>query len=133
MVCEHEAQQDIAGVLGVKPTQVTTPTWADHVYSCSYVYPSGSFTLSVKELSGRPATTAYFKGLAATLGRRPEALPLGQGAFLTTDGSAVVRKDYKVLEVDASWLPAQFGKLALVPADVSASVASTVLGCWSGG
>ena len=34
---------------------------------------------------------------------------LGQGAFQTTNGSVVVRKDWKVLLVDDTGLPAQFG------------------------
>jgi hypothetical protein len=132
MVCAHEAQSDIAGVLGVKPTKVTLPTWVDHLYSCRYVYPDGVMTLSVRELDSAADTTSYFDGLATTMGRRPDNLPIGEGAFITTDGSVVVRKDYKVLTVDASQLPAAFGTLALVPTDVSTAVAMTVLGCWSG-
>jgi hypothetical protein len=43
-------------VLAIKPDLVTSPTWADHVYSCSYEYPTGSFLVSVKELANRAAT-----------------------------------------------------------------------------
>jgi hypothetical protein len=132
MVCAHEAQADIAGTLGVKPTAVTTPTWANHLYSCQYVYPNGVVTLSVKELPDADTTTSWFDGLAATLGRQPTDLPIGQGAFIATNGSVVVRKDYKVLEVDVSKLPATFGSLKLKPQDVATAVAEVVLGCWSG-
>jgi hypothetical protein len=43
MVCEPQARNAIASSLGTKETRVTTPTWSNHVYSCSYVYPKGSF------------------------------------------------------------------------------------------
>lgn len=132
MICEREPQAEIAASLGVKPIRVTTPTWADHVYSCTYVYPNGMIALSVKELNDAPATTSYFGELGNRLGRRPEGIGLGQEAFLTSGGSVVVRKDFKVLEVDISQLPAQFGQPALNPSDVALSVAATVMGCWTG-
>jgi len=48
----------VATALGVEPTEVSTPTWVDHVYSCQYVYPSGVMPVSVKELSSRAETSA---------------------------------------------------------------------------
>jgi hypothetical protein len=132
MICAGEAKHDIAGVLAIKPVRVTKPTWVDDVYSCTYVYPTGSFTVAVKDLPDRTATSAYFDTLGTTLSRLPDAVGLGDGAFLTPTGSVVVRKDNKVLEVDASKLPAEFGKLELSPADVGSTVAMTILGCWTG-
>lgn len=132
MVCAGEAQRDIAGVLAIKPTSITKPTWIDRVYSCTYHYPTGSFTISVKQLRDRPSTITYFNDLGATLNRLPENVPLGDGAFLTPNGSAIVRKDNNVLQVDASQLPARFAKLQLVPANVASAVAMTILGCWKG-
>ncbi|MGH9078900.1 MAG: hypothetical protein ACRDYE_02265, partial [Acidimicrobiales bacterium] len=67
MVCRPEAAHDVGLALGETAT-VSTPTWADHVYTCHYDYPSGSMTLSVKELSSWPETLAYFHGLASQLG-----------------------------------------------------------------
>jgi hypothetical protein len=133
MVCAPEAQVEIAASLGAQSTQVTAPTWTDHVYSCQYMYPNGSFTLSVKELPNAAATTRYFNDLGTRLGRRPDRLALAQGAFLTTNGSLVVRKDYKVLDIDITGIPAQFGVPPQVPVDVSVSVAATILTCWKGG
>ena len=102
VVCQHEAHDDIGSALGETAT-VSTPTWADHLYSCRYRYPAGSFTLSVKELSSWAETDAYYDGLATRLGKtRDLCRDLGQGAFQTTDGSVVVRKDWKVLLVDTS-------------------------------
>jgi hypothetical protein len=119
-------------VLAIKPDLVTSPTWADHVYSCSYEYPTGSFLVSVKELANRAATVRYFDALGTTLSRLPDGIPLGDGGFETSNGSMVVRKDNAVLEIDVSRLPASFTKLELSPADVASSVAMTILGCWKG-
>jgi len=134
MVCASEAQEDIANNLGnVQPTTVTTPTWKDSVYSCQYVYPSGTVTLSVKELRNAAATTRYFDKLGDTLGRRPGKLALGQGAFTAKDGSVVVRKDFKVLDVDVSQLSGKLGTTPPLDASlVALNIAATVLGCWTG-
>jgi hypothetical protein len=132
MVCAKEAQKELAASLGATPVQVTTPTWADHVYACQYVYSTGTFSLSVKELNNARQTTAYYAGFGTRLGRRPGRLAVGQGAYVTTDGSIVVRKDWKVLYVDASHLPPQFGQPPEAAADAALTVAATILGCWSG-
>ncbi len=131
MICAHEAREDLAGVLAEKPTTVTTPTWVDHLYSCDYEYPEGTVTLSVKELDNAARTTAYFDELASRLGRRPKRIGLGQGSFETSNGSMVVRKDYKVLLVDVTHLPAGFNRPALDAFGVSVAIAVTVLGCWA--
>ncbi len=119
MICEKEAREDIAASLGVEPTRVSTPTWNEQVYSCQYVYADGVISLSVKELADAGATTGYFEQLAKDLGRRPEDIELGQGAFATTNGSVVVRKDFMVLDVDVSALPAQFGQPPQSNSDVA--------------
>jgi hypothetical protein len=131
MICAHEAQDEVAGVLATKPTLVSTPTWADHLYSCDYVFPAGTVTLAVKELDDLRSTTAYFDSLASTLGRIPDTVHLGQGAFQTPTGSIVVRKDFKVLLVDVTRLPNGFGRPGLDPPGVASAIAITVLGCWS--
>ena len=98
----------MASALGER-AKVSTPTWVDHRYSCTYDYPDatapGSFEVSVTELSSWPETYAYFDGLATTMGKTRDLEALGQGAFQTTDGSVVVRKDWKVLLVDNTGLP----------------------------
>jgi hypothetical protein len=132
MICEKEAQDDIAASLGVKVVSVTTPTWVDHVYSCTYVYPNARITLSVKEMSTTPETTAYFDAQAKTLGRRSGTVAIGQGAFQTTVGDAVVRKDWKVLTVDISKVPATFGQPPETAPQVALSIAAAILGCWTG-
>lgn len=129
-VC-HEAVKDIASVLGESAT-VSTPTWVDHLYSCRYGYPAGSMVLSVKELSSWAETYAYFHSLATQLGQSRTLQGLGQGAFQTTDGSMVVRKDWKVLLVNIQDLPSQFGVPPTSSGDVAVTVADVILGCWAG-
>jgi hypothetical protein len=132
MVCASEANRDIADALEVKPATISPPTWVDHVYTCRYDYPEGAVTLAVKELSTAAETRAYFRGLAAQLGKQPKQVLLGDDAFVTTDGSVVVRKDFKVLTVDVSRLPATFGTQDLTASQTGEAIAATVMGCWTG-
>jgi hypothetical protein len=131
MVCQAEAQKEMADALGVKGT-VTDDTWADHRYTCDYVYPNGRFVLSVQEESSWSETFAYYRALGRRLGNARTLANLGQGAFQTTDGSVVVRKDWKVLLVNTSGLPAQFAVPPTSSADVAVTVADVILGCWDG-
>jgi hypothetical protein len=132
MVCAREAQKELANVLGVSPVSVSAPTWVDHLYTCRYTYTQGAFVLSVKELFNKAQTTAYFTNLGTQMGRTGSLSGLGQGAFTTTNGDAVVRKDYKVLLVDSSGLPAQFGVPATSRSDIAVTIADVIMGCWSG-
>ena len=134
MICETEAQNDIyQSATGVKTVAAFKPTWIDHVYACDYVYPGGAvMRLSVKEVSSADETTAYFNSLATKLGKTKDIPNLAQGAFQVKDGSVVVRKDYKILLIDVTKLPASFGVPAAVRGDVAINVAETIMGCWSG-
>jgi hypothetical protein len=130
-VCSPNAQGEIKRVLGVT-AHVATPTWVDHLYACRYVYPNGEFVLSVKELSSWSQTYAYFGALGRSLGDSGSLGNLGQGSFTTSDGSVVVRKDWKVLLVNIAPLPKQFGAPPTPKADVAYTVAAIILGCWAG-
>lgn len=132
MVCAEEAREDITEALGLPPQSVDTPTWSDHVYSCRYRYEGGAFTLSVKELSSVPETTAFFDETARRLGSAHTLDGLGEGAFVTGNGSVVVRKDFKVLVVDDAALPPGLGTPPLTPPQVALLVARTIIGCWTG-
>lgn len=132
MVCAPEAQREIAATLGVNATQVTAPTWVDHVYSCTYQYPDGYFVLSVKELDNLNQTLAYYDTFRTRLGERPGPIALGNGAFVSTAGDVVVRKDFKVLHIDTSHLPQRFGQPPQDRSDAALSVAATVMSCWTG-
>jgi hypothetical protein len=134
-VCSRDAQTEMASALGETAT-VSTPVWTDHRYSCTYAYPhsapTGSYKVSVTELSSWKETYAYYDGLASTMGKVRDLEALGQGAFQSTDGSVVVRKDWKVLVIDNTGLPPQFGVPPTSSGDVSVTVADVILGCWAG-
>lgn len=131
MPCRPKSQNELTKVLGVT-ARVPRETWLAHRYSCPYVYPNGSFTLSVQELSSWSETLAYFHALGQRMGYMRSLANLGQGAFQVNDGSVVVRKDWKVLLVDVSKLPPQFGVPATSSAAVAVTVADVILGCWNG-
>ncbi len=131
MVCAAEAQHDMSVVLGEKAV-VSRPTWQNHRYSCLYRYHSGSFGLSVKELSSWSQTKAYFARFGQAQGTRRPLGNLGQGAYQTPNGSVAVRKDWKVLYVDVSTLPASFGVPPTSRAAVAVTIADVILGCWDG-
>jgi len=116
----------------VQPTQPLQPTWKDDTYSCTYHYKGGSLGLSVKELSDKAETDAFFASQAQKLGKTQNINGLGQGAFTTTNKSAVVRKDYKVLLVDISGLPKQFGNPPDSRENIALNVAAEIMGCWTG-
>ena len=130
-VCGREAQREIAASLG-ETAAVSAPTWVDHLYSCDYRYRAGSMAVSVKELSSWGQTATYFGALAGSMGKTRDLEGLGQGAFQATDGSVVVRKDWKVLVVDPGGLPPQFGVPPTGSGDVAVTVADVILGCWAG-
>ncbi|MGO8871251.1 MAG: hypothetical protein ACLQPH_07575 [Acidimicrobiales bacterium] len=131
MVCSSEARQKLGQALGENPKTVTLPTWGAHLYSCTYEFPQGQMTVSVKELSSEAQTTAFFDEQEHHYGKRQDLYGLGQGAFLTNDGSVVARKDYKFLIVDTSGLPSSFsaGSGSGTPAE---TVSTVIMGCWAG-
>lgn len=131
MVCARDAIKEIDSALG-ENAAVSDRSWVDHRYSCHYGYATGSMTLSVKELSSWAQTKAYFGAIAVTSGKARNLAGLGQAAFQVTDGSVVVRKDWKVLVVDITGLPAQFGVPPTSSGDVAVTVADVILGCWAG-
>jgi hypothetical protein len=132
LICSAEVQGDLAYTLGEKPIAAVRPTWVDHLYSCDYRYRQGVIALSVQELSSQAQTLAYYDGIARRLGDTGSIPDLGQGAYSTRDGSVVVRKDWRVLFVDVSKLPAQFGSPPTSSADVAVTVAEVVIACWNG-
>lgn len=130
-VCAKDAQGEIAEALGEKAV-VSPPTWVAHKYSCNYVYPTGTMRVSVKELSSWKQTLAYFHQVGQIGGVKRHLANLGQGAFQVDNGSVAVRKDWKVLYVDITGLPPQFGKPPTSSGDVAVTVADVILGCWAG-
>jgi len=132
MICQPKAQTEIGEALGQDTTKVTTPTWNDHLYTCDYDYPQGVITLSVKELSSQAETTAYFQQEAARFGDKQQLFGLGQGAFLTTNGSVVARKDWKVLVVDTTGVSGSFASSRSLSGTPAETIASVIMQCWNG-
>ena len=131
MICGSDGQSALTAALNTTGARVTTPTWVDHVYGCTYQYSNGSFGLSVKELPTIAATVDYFTSLKAQPAIAQQ-LALGQDGFTGTDGTSVVRKDNKVLVVDVTKLPAQFGAPPQSRTAASQTIAVALLGCWTG-
>jgi hypothetical protein len=132
--CGTEGADQIAQVLGIAAVSISTPVWADHIYTCDYVYPqNATMTVKVKELSTVEETTAYYEGLAAQFGKNQDLQSLGEGAFSTKSGSVVVRKGYRVLLVDTSGLPPQFGLPADTRENDAINVAYTIVQDWTAG
>jgi hypothetical protein len=132
MLCRDETIDDIAHVLGVTTTSPPTATWRHHKYTCPYRYADGTMELSVQALPTLPATRAYMVALGRVLGNTGAVGDVGQGAFMTRDGSVVSRKDNKVLVVDVARLPAQFGHPATSRADIALTVTDVIFACWRG-
>ncbi|MGO9344239.1 MAG: hypothetical protein ACLP6E_17265 [Acidimicrobiales bacterium] len=131
MVCQSKAADEIQDVLG-ETAVVEDRTWKDDLYSCRYRFKTGTMVLSVKELSSWAQTYAYFAMLGRTLHETTTVPNLGQGAFQVRNGSVVVRKDWKILLVDITGLPSEFGLPPTTSGDVAATVAFIILGCWAG-
>ena len=131
MVCSRKAAKVLDATTGEKAT-VDEVTWVQHRYSCHFGYSTGSMVISVKELSSWAETIAYFDYLATAMGTSQRIYGLGQGAFQATDGSVVVRKDWKVLLVDTSGLPAEFGVPLASSGNVALRVSYDIIGCWAG-
>jgi hypothetical protein len=66
------------------------------------------------------------------LGEREALSGVAQGAFVTKNDAFVARKDFKVLVVDASRMPAEFGSPPASRSNIAVSAGLTLLGCWTG-
>ncbi|PYC88506.1 hypothetical protein C7C46_00010 [Streptomyces tateyamensis] len=130
MVCTGYILAEIAGALGAETTELPAPTWAHHLYSCTYAYPDGSMLVSVKELSDPATAAAQFDGVRGSAGPVTTFSGLGERAFTRADGSTVVLKDSSVLTVDVSKLPPLFGKPPRSRSNVSVTIATTIMVCW---
>lgn len=132
MICKPEAEDEIAAALGVRTSRPPTPQWVDRLYSCRYTYPTGTMVVSVKELPDEATTNAYYSAAQNNVPGSTGVMILGQNGFTEPDGSVSVRKDFKVLRIDVSALPARFGRPAHSRSNVAFAVAAVILGCWTG-
>ncbi|MGI8761697.1 MAG: hypothetical protein ACR2LF_10485 [Jatrophihabitantaceae bacterium] len=133
MICAAETHADITKVLGLKQSPPATSSWVQHLYTCTYRLPMGTFVVSVKQSSDPSTAKAYFAHLRTTLGSTQTLDGLGQGSYGTTAGTVVLIKDSDTLTVDATRLPAVFGAQQSKRFDFAYEIASDILGCWTGG
>jgi hypothetical protein len=132
MVCGDEIKTKVEQVLDLSAEPGTHATWAAPFYTCTYALPMGPMTLTVEVLPDKAAGGAQLAAeQAATQGAQPLA-GLGERAFGTPAGTAVVLKDNQILSVDTSHLPEVFGANDQKRTDLAYEVASDVLGCWTG-
>ena len=131
MVCENQAQSDIAVTIGARPTAAPIPTWKDALYTCVYRYDSAQMVLSVKELTDLPSTDSFFSSTRSRLAGTDTAYAVGEGSFAEPGGSVWVRKDDKVLHVDVSGLPPTFGQPTRPKSAIALVVAGTIMACWT--
>jgi hypothetical protein len=128
MVCDEAAVGNaVEFYTSEQLTAAPQPSYVDALYTCPYRLPSGTVTLSVKELADPAATTAWFDGLRARLGSVGKVY-LGEDGFQTPAGSIVVRKDDLVLLVDTT----TFADLAppRSRSEVATNIAFIVMACW---
>jgi hypothetical protein len=130
-VCSDEARGDLALALGVDATTVGPLQWANGVSSCRYAYPQGSYLLLVHDLPDAAATSQAYAAYATKMGRVQEFYLGPAQAFTTTNGSVVMQKDTKVLLVDVSGLPAEFGRPPVPRPQAALLITKTILGCWT--
>jgi hypothetical protein len=130
LTCSDEAREDITLALGVPTVAAPTSSWVAPQLTCVYPYPDGTLTLTVAQLPDEPATTAYFEARKRDLGYRGDLHLAAPAAFATTDGSAVVRKDFLVLLVAVAGLPPRFGQPPNDRDRVALIVANVILACW---
>ncbi|MDQ1739020.1 MAG: hypothetical protein QOE53_672 [Pseudonocardiales bacterium] len=132
MVCSADIQDQVRTVLKLSAPAPVRSSWQDQLYTCTYTLPMGTMVLSVKQLPSKPAARAYFLGLRSGSGSTEPLLGLGEQAYATKTGIAVVLKDDMTLRVDTTGLPAVFGAQQQRRTDLAYEIASDVLGCWTG-
>jgi hypothetical protein len=132
MVCSDDIRDQVRTVLKLTAPAPVRSSWQDQLYTCTYTLPMGRMVLSVKQSASKPAARAYFLGLRPGLGSTEPLLGLGEQAYATKTGIAVVLKDDMTLRVDTTGLPAVFGSQQQRRTDLAYEIASDVLGCWTG-
>jgi hypothetical protein len=132
MVCSDDIRDQVRTVLKLSAPAPVRSSWQDQLYTCTYTLPMGMMVLSVKQSADKPAARAYFEGLRSRLGSTESLLGLGEQAYATKTGIAVVLEDNMTLRVDTTGLPAVFGAQRQRRTDLAYEIASDVLGCWTG-
>lgn len=133
MVCSNDIKDKVKEVLALTARPEASSSFANEIYTCTYKLAIGPLVLSVQHSPNKAAAGGYFDGLRSKLGQTSTLDGLGEKAFGTPTGVAVVLKDDETLMVDATGVPAVFGSNQQKRTDLANEIASDVLGCWTGG
>jgi hypothetical protein len=93
----------------------------------------GPFVISVKQSPDTSAAHAFFAAHRTGLGSTEPLDGLGEASYGQAAGTVVLIKDNFTLMVDATKLPAVFGKQHSKRFDFAYEIASAILGCWTEG
>jgi predicted nicotinamide N-methyase len=132
MTCSDDIKAKVQQALRLPSSPVTHDTWAGGIYTCRYSLPMGEMTLSDHVFADAAAARAGMAAQQAADRTAHSLAGLGQQAYGSDRGLAVVQKDDQVLTVDTTGLPDRFGANDQGRADLAYEVASDVLGCWTG-
>lgn len=132
MICGAETRDSITQVLKLTTAPASHATWKNHLYTCTYHLPMGTFVVSVKQSADRAAAKSYFAALRPTLGKTETLDGLGQASYGVTAGKVVLIKDNDTLMVDSTKLPAIVGSQGAKRFDFAYQIATDILGCWTG-
>lgn len=133
MICTDETRGNIATVLAARLDQKQTATWKNGTYTCTYRVHGGPIVLSVHESPDVATATTYTAHLRHATPGTKDLTGLTPAAFGTTDGVVVLQKGNDTLRVDTSGLRPQSGLLYKNRKAFAYGIATTILGCWTGG
>jgi hypothetical protein len=129
-LCDSRARREVSQSVGTE-VRITPPRHVRRM-SCTYALPAGTIAVSISGHRTVAGAREELDAIARRRGRRPESPMFGEGlqAFMTTDGSVIVRHGRDVLDVDAARLPPQFGQPAQSAPVVARAVAGTIVSRW---
>src|SRR5690349_6911821 len=105
MVCGDDISSKVVQVLKLDRPPLTDSAWAAPLYTCTYHLPMGEMVLSVQVAADAAAAGDLFDADRTRRSPAQDLLGLGERAFGTTAGVAVVVKDDQMLTVDTTALP----------------------------
>jgi hypothetical protein len=132
MVCSKDLQNKVMLALKLATPAPVHASWQHQRYTCTYSLPMGKMVLSVNQFRTRTLARNYFNALRLRSGNTQPLAGLGESAYGSSTGIAVVLKDNMSLQVDTTGLPAVFGAQQQRRTDLAYEIASDVLGCWTG-
>lgn len=132
MICSEDIKAKVVQALRLDAPPPTRDSWANRVYTCRYDLPMGTMTVSDQVFPDTGAARAHLAAIQSQDGTARPLAGLGQQAYASSRGVAVVLKDDQILTVDTTALPERFGPTDQRRTDLAYEVASDVLGCWTG-